>query len=127
MHSLGLHGAVVFDSHPDHSATHPIRADDPHLEIIYSPTNLDADEYILEYLSTYKRGSQPIILVTSDNELAFKAKSFGASILGVKDFLKKLHEKELHTTKAEEKPNLECRYQLQRLLELFENRYNSGP
>lgn len=124
MSSVGLKGTIVFDSHFDHASPHPTRTDRHHLEVIFSPTNLDADQYILEYLTTIKR--QDLTLVTSDNELAFQAKFFGPKILSVQAFLKLLYEKELHTVKAEDKPNIECRYQIHRLLEIFEKKYRSG-
>jgi len=120
METLHMKGAMVFDSHSDHSNTYPIRSEHPHLEIIFSPTNLSADDYILEYLSTHQKVQNPITLVTSDNELAFRAKSFGASIMPVKAFLKFLHEKKLHSTHTEEKPSIENSQQVQRLLDIFE-------
>jgi len=123
MSSIRIQGTVVFDSHVEHANIHPTRGGNGHLEIIFSPTNLNADQYILEYLSTMSSEKNNMTLVTSDNELAFQAKAFGVKILSVQAFLKLLYEKELHTTKAEEKPNLECRYEIQRLLDIFEKKY----
>lgn len=121
MTSLGLKGTIVFDSHPHYSAVHPHRSEKGNLEVMVSPTNLDADTYLLEFITTQPK-SKNITLVTGDNEVTFKAKPLGVSILSVKEFLKLLHDKELHTTHSNEKPNLECRFQLQRLLEIFEKR-----
>lgn len=123
MTTLGLRGAIVFDSHPAHSAPHPHRSEQGHLEVIISPTNIDADTFLLELLTT-KKDIKNTTLVTSDNEVAFAAKPLGVSLLGVKDFLKLLHNKELHSRKSNDKPNLECRFQLDRLLEIFEQKYH---
>ncbi len=121
MDELSLIGTVVFDGRNDMSSDYPFRKKTKTLEIIFSPTNLDADNYILEFLITFNKKIKDIVVVTSDNELASKAKSLHASTLSVKEFLKLLNQKKPTTTHLDEKPNCECRFQLERLLKIFEN------
>jgi len=62
------------------------------LEVIYSPINTTADDYIIEFLEIKK---QPKIwtLITHDRELKRRAKSLGAKTLDINSFLENLFKK----------------------------------
>lgn len=119
-----IRGTVVFDSDPKESAYYPQRTFSKDLEIIFSPMNQTADDYILEHLSTNR--SEQITLVTSDRHLAMESKELGANIVSVKEFFHLLSKEHFQAEESPQKPVEEDRYSFERLLKIFEDRYNKG-
>ncbi len=120
MESARLSGVLIFDNNPKDAVLYPHRTSSSKLEIVYAPNRLSADDYILEYLDTLPNKRSPI-LVTSDNELAAKARLLSVRSLSISEFLLLL------TTKckkgpSKEKPSTEGSRQIERYLALFDKR-----
>ena len=115
---LKLKSILVFDSHSEHAHSFPTSKKMQKLEIVFSPKNQSADDYIIELLSW---DNKETILVTSDNELARKAKQMGTNTYSVEKFIAFILKKRKKQLDIHEK-NV-C-YQsdayLQRLLKIFE-------
>lgn len=121
---LHLHATLIFDSHHSHASIFPTKRSLPALEIIFSPEGLSADEYILERLSTEKR-PQSQVIVTSDRELAGRAKHLGAKTKTIEAFFDMLVKRESKKTSAEdEKQQTESSHDFKRLLNAFEKKLN---
>lgn len=123
MHSLHLKGVLIFDSNPNHARDYPTKSSLTALEIIHSPINLEGDLYILEYLSTLKNPTH-IQLVTSDNALAFAAKSLKVTSLSSQEFFSLLSAQSTtkNTLRKELKPLFDSKKEMSRLQKLFEDR-----
>lgn len=119
--SLRLHAVLIFDSHQDFASTFPRKKPLEALEIIFSPKNLNADQYILEYLSAETHPEQKII-VTSDRELANRVKELGAKTKTTETFFKMLLRWKAKKTsrQKEKKMQTESSYDFNRLLQAFE-------
>jgi predicted RNA-binding protein with PIN domain len=89
------------------------------LKVIFSPTNMSADTYILEMIQGTKHPGN-ITLVTADKTLAHKAKDLGAQIQTISAFLHWLEKKD---PSADKEPN-ESSLQRKRLEKIFEKRLN---
>src|ERR1700722_8106526 len=82
--SLKLDVTIVFDS--QYFEGEGSRSHYKHLEICFTPLGMTADEYILEQLK-FCRSPQHEIVVTSDRDLAYKARNLSASTESVDEFL----------------------------------------
>ena len=109
---------IVFDNKNKIHKDFPTKKNFNNLNIIYSPSNLTADEYILEILSS-KKNKKNIILITSDKALSAMAKQFGCKTQTTEEFLKsdKLNKKIKNINNKPEKDNS---YDIDRLCEIFE-------
>lgn len=122
MSFLGLKGVLIFDSNPDHARNYPTKKKLSQIEVAYSPIDMEADLYILEYLSLLKTPSR-IRLVTSDRALAKEAKNLKIESIDSLDFfnlLKKTGEKKDAISK-ELKPTADSKKELERLQKIFES------
>ena len=122
LESLHLHATLIFDSHQSHASIFPTKRNLKALEIVFSPEGLSADEYILERLTTERRASDQII-VTSDRELAGRAKHLGAKTKTIEAFFEMLLKREAKKTpEKEEKLETESSHNFERLLKAFEKK-----
>jgi predicted RNA-binding protein with PIN domain len=90
-----------------------------HLEIVYTPPEISADEYILEAL----RGSpkdEILTVVTSDRLLAKESKRLGAIVMTIKGFIKWATAKMEKRPHESEKLLKETDRQMVRYLKIFE-------
>lgn len=125
METLKLEGMVVFDSGKQNILQYGTHSTSQHLEIVFSPKNLPADDYILELLS-YSLPRATTILVTSDKPLSNQAKTLKVKTLSIPDFLSLLTKKNIaRESKQETKPKSESTSQMERLQQIFEERYKN--
>lgn len=82
--SLKLDVTVVFDS--QYLAGEGSRSHYKHLEICFTPLGVTADEFILDQLK-FCSAPQKEIVITSDRDLAYKARNYSASTESVDEFL----------------------------------------
>ncbi len=82
--SLKLDVTVVFDS--QYLVGEGSRSHYKHLEICFTPLGITADEYILQQLQ-FCSAPQREVVVTSDRDLAYKARNYSASTESVNEFL----------------------------------------
>lgn len=116
MERLGLYGALILDYAHDLASSHPTRIHSKHLECIYAPSGLDADNYILEFLFN-RTDHKQLIVVTSDAQLSRSVKELGTKTLTSEAFLHKLSTKK---SKPVEKPtSTESPKRMQHLLRVF--------
>lgn len=94
---LQIDVTVVFDSQftPEES----VRSHFRHLEIIYSHAGLTADDLIIRLL---QRCQSPHLetIVTSDKDLALKARNLGAKVVGVSEFMHWLSKRQLNLSRS---------------------------
>jgi predicted RNA-binding protein with PIN domain len=125
MKNLKLEGMMVFDSGKQNTLHYGTHNTSQHLEIVFSPKNLAADDYILELLS-HSLSPTTTILVTSDKPLSNQAKALKVKILSIPDFLSLLTKKTIaQESSLETKPKYESSSQTKRLQQIFEDRYKN--
>jgi uncharacterized protein len=89
------------------------------IKIIFTPTKMSADEYILEIISISLRPSQ-ITVVSSDKKLTKQCSYFGSKIMNNKNFLRLLKNK----PKSEEISTFQdTRKNIERLNKIFEKKF----
>lgn len=124
MKELNMQGALVFDRVKVNPVNYPTRSSTGYLEIIYPPSNLSADDYILEFLSTTDIPN--LILISSDGDLCRAAKNLGAKIKSVPAFIELLKKQKKKITHLEDgKPSVTTDKEFERFLSIFEDRYNN--
>lgn len=98
----------------------------PHFLVIFTPKGKSADDYILDYLShTFYPGEYTV--VSSDKRLCAQARALGAQTKDLSEFLTFLERKELKAMKIkEEKQTKETKKNFERLLKIFEQRFEEG-
>lgn len=116
---LRFSALLVFDNNPKHALSYPHRSQRSTLEIVYAPSHLSADDYILEYLERFYEVKKKPTLITSDNELSRKAHLFGVKTLPISDFFALLHSKHEKRRRMDEKPTGELSRQIERYLSIF--------
>jgi Predicted RNA-binding protein containing a PIN domain len=94
------------------------------LEIVYTSKKQSADAYILEQLE-YSKDPSSEIVITSDRELAGRAKMLGAATETIEAFLSFMHTK--HAKRKTQSPEevkmvKDTKGNLERLLKIFEDR-----
>ena len=119
-----LNATLIFDGNKQNSGVFPSKQELSALDVTFSPEGLSADDYILELLTSCPNPKMEIV-VTSDRELSKKSTFLGAKTKTIESFLKFLLKKKSKKQKAkqEEKQELkETHYNLERLVEIFEER-----
>ncbi len=118
-----LKATLIFDGHKTLAHFFPSTYKLSSIEVIFSPKNLTADDYILEYFKLQKQ-PQDIVIVTSDLELSQRAKRLGAKTKTVESFLKILLKRKSKRDKEknEKKQVIETTAQFERLLKAFEDK-----
>ena len=92
-------------------------------DVIYTPRNQSADEYIIEYIS-HRKKTKDIFVVTSDNLLTLEIKSYNAKVISIEKFLEKFKHK-LKATHKLEKQQYETDENIEKYLKIFENKSNN--
>ena len=92
MEHCQLSATLIFDSGFTHRGLFPSTKSVNRLQITFSPHGISADDYILECLKIRKTSLNTTI-VTSDRDLAKKARDLGAKTLSIEEFMKKLQSK----------------------------------
>jgi predicted RNA-binding protein with PIN domain len=116
---LNLQITVVFDAADPHRSLDLISHYDA-LEIIYTTSRSTADESILHAIETTKNPIN-LCIVTSDKDLAHKAKNLGAQTLSLADFLKRLAKKQKNK-RAKPPVSQDSPRQIERLTKIFEKK-----
>lgn len=116
-----LNATVIFDNHSPLSTPKPSIEYQDFLHVVFSPRGLTADGYLLELVQGSKN-PKTMIIVTSDIALAKEARYLGATTLSNEEFLEKLSKK--IRKKPTKKRAQEGPKEFERLLTLFEERYN---
>ena len=100
-----------------HDVLYPHSSEEPPLTICYAPTNLEADDLIVEKLYAIKTPSRTLV-VTSDNELKYRIKEVGAEVISAKSFISFL-QKKTKTKNSSKKGIIETKKDLARLERIF--------
>ncbi len=108
-----LKGVIVFDREAKGESVE--RQYPSPLQVIYVPSAMSADEYLIEILQG--RQNSPMTLVTNDRALARAGRELGAKTIEVAEFLRMLEKK---GRKGEEKTSESDRWEMERWLRLFE-------
>ncbi|NGX28783.1 MAG: hypothetical protein K940chlam1_00970 [Candidatus Anoxychlamydiales bacterium] len=121
---LKINAHLIFDAHNQDIET-PSFTSSKTLKIIYTPKGQTADDYILERIFLSKTPSQ-IMVITSDRSLQNKAKDLNARTQSIDDFIDQLYLNETKAKKAhrklEEETLQDTKYDIQRLLKIFEEK-----
>ncbi|MEM7174922.1 MAG: NYN domain-containing protein [Chlamydiota bacterium] len=120
---LNLSCTLVFDSGRRLSDSFPSKQMLTSIEVVFSPANTSADDYIIEWL-TAQRHRKQLTVVTSDRELACRAKTIGAKTESLEEFFRFLRKKEQRSVchAEEEKAAFDSEAEFNRLLKIFEQR-----
>jgi predicted RNA-binding protein with PIN domain len=119
---LHLNIVLVFDATQQKERLGIARGHYDVLEIIYTE-NATADNYILDIAQNAKQPSQ-MTVVTSDRELAHKAKIAGARTLTISSFIERLKQKK-HKAIPAPKEFKDSSAHIQRLLKIFTERFEN--
>jgi predicted RNA-binding protein with PIN domain len=117
MKKANLSGEMIFDMPIDHKISYPQTSENPPLIICYAPTNLEADDLIIEKIYA-KKNPENITVITSDNGLKQRVKETGANISSGKTFLSFL-EKKNKKKSFYQKPIFESKSDFERLERIF--------
>lgn len=114
---------IVFDSHVNYATYFPSKKQLPSLEVLFSPKELSADDYIIEHL-LFEKNLRNITVVTSDRELLARANRVGAKTQTIDRFCHLMVQKRKRKKipLAEKREIVESRADYQRLLLLFQER-----
>ncbi|MBI3211193.1 MAG: NYN domain-containing protein [Simkania negevensis] len=108
---------IVFDSSYGKAYSFPPKKILSALEVVFSPRDLSADQYILEWIS-FQESPKQITLITSDKKLSQKASYMGVKLQTIKEFLYFLARKERKNS-SEKKEEKETKEEKERLLKAF--------
>lgn len=98
---LALDVLLVFDSHfyPGEGSRSHYR----HLEILFTPEGMNADDFIIKFLKLSRTPSKEVV-VTNDRELSRRAKHLSASIQSIDYFLNWLDRRYSNKKRGKSKP-----------------------
>ncbi len=91
------------------------------IQVIFTPSKMSADDYILEIVSASLHPSR-VTVVSSDKNLSQQCKYFGTNTMTIKEFLKWVNKK---PSKKEEEPYFDfqdSKQNIERLNKIFEKR-----
>ncbi|MCH9617285.1 MAG: hypothetical protein SP4CHLAM5_04310 [Chlamydiia bacterium] len=108
---------MIFDTPLHHETIFPHTSEKPPLTVAYAPTNLEADDLIIEKLHGIKK-PEKITVVTSDRELSTRVRDTGGKVIKSKAFLLLL-KKRTKKERPAEKPHYESVKQQDRLEKIF--------
>lgn len=121
---LHLRITLVFDATQQKERLGVARGNYDAIEIVYTE-NKNADNYILEEVENATAPSQ-ITIVTSDRELAGRAKQLGAQTLSISEFVNwLLRKKNKKKTASSPKVIQDSPSNIERLLKIFEERFKN--
>jgi predicted RNA-binding protein with PIN domain len=119
---IKTHVYVVFDS-SEQVKDYAQSAFLKHIEVIYAPKGLSADQYIIERLEQSK-SPKTLTIVTSDSGLALQCQQLGAKILSIDDFVTLINKRK-QKKKSLLKPSYkESTQEIERLRKIFEEKLN---
>ncbi len=121
-----MQAIAIFDNTRSGSFLYPSSSHTyPNLDVVYSPSNLTADEYILEYLEAHMNASS-VTLVTDDRALAMYAKDHGVKHINIEEFLNRISKRQKNSTKSHRggKPSTQSSKEFARLLKIFEEKFH---
>lgn len=98
---LALDVTIVFDSHL--SPGEGSRSHYRHLEIVFTPEGITADDLIIKKIKKIKDPTKEVV-VTNDRELAFRARDHLANTQGVEQFLNWLSRRYSNKKRGKPKP-----------------------
>lgn len=87
------------------------------LQVIYSPSYMTADDYILEELSSIDH-PQTVTVITSDRQLANKARGFKAKTMTIDLFLEEVIQKKVKKTIVRQETKFDFQESTQNILRL---------
>lgn len=87
------------------------------LNIVYSPAYMTADDYILEELSSMDK-PHIVTLVTSDKQLAKKARALKAKSVTIDHFLNEVIQKKIKVVRSKQEPKFDFQESTQNILRL---------
>jgi predicted RNA-binding protein with PIN domain len=121
--NLKIHATVVFDNRYYLAGSTPSRYKKYHLEVIYTPSRLTADEFILEMILSSTASKHTVI--SSDRDLIKKAKELGTKTKNLDEFFKEIARKKRKLNKPKEKKvHKSSKHELDSLHDIFEKRLN---
>ncbi|MBP7074941.1 MAG: NYN domain-containing protein [Rhabdochlamydiaceae bacterium] len=110
---------VVFDGR-EKDPPEALRRNLKSMNIVYTPVNQTADDYILEMLEHTKNPAQEMV-ISSDRDLLRRSKQKGARTQTIEEFIHKVAHKKT-TAVQEKKRTKESSQEFARLLKLFEEK-----
>ncbi len=122
--NMRLHISLIFDNRSPEAPLYPSKREEASLEIVYSPRDVSADDYIIELLRAHPQPTQ-VTVVTNDRELAREAKWQGAKIQSIEKFIGLLKSK-VNKLPREKKQTRESSSEFRRLLKIFEDELNEN-
>lgn len=120
---FNLHVTLVFDGAEEHLPL-PTRGHYDAIELVYTPKNQTADEYIYEEVSLSRTPAQ-ITVVTSDRELSGRCHQHRAKTLTIDEFLQLLSKKKFKKKRlsiSHDRPFRDSDPEIARLLQIFEKK-----
>lgn len=111
---------MIFDTPIHHDVLYPHTIDDPPLTISYAPTNLEADDLIVEKLYAIKK-RKLIKVITSDRALTNIIKDLEAEVMQSNAFISMLMKKPL-VKDVSNKPSKDSNTHIFRLEQIFEKK-----
>jgi len=120
---LNLHVTLIFDGAEEHLPL-PTRGHYDAIELVYTPKNQTADEYIYDEVSLARTPSQ-MTVVTSDRELSRRCHEHRAKTLTINEFLHLLSKKKTKKKRATSSHSRVFRdsdREIARLLQIFEKK-----
>jgi predicted RNA-binding protein with PIN domain len=119
MESKNLQGEMIFDMPDHHQTLYPHRSKKPPLTLVSAPTNMEADDLIVEKLYAIKNPKMTKV-VTNDRALITLIKDLGVDVISGNRFLQKIRKKK--RSNHNEKPSSDSSREHQRLEEIFMKR-----
>ena len=111
---------LVFDSGKTHLAPIPHAHKNQNLEIVYTPFNMSADDYILEMLIALTN-PKLVTVITDDRELSMRCKEIGSFTQKLKPFTARLKNK---IAREDVKTHTLSQSESERLRKIFEDKLN---
>ena len=125
-----MKATIIFDSAAENSGDFPSKKSLYPIEIIFSPSGMTADDYILEMLKSTKSVKNTVI-VTNDSHLAFSCRNSLAKSYSIDDFLKLVfkEEKKRHMSNYDFLEDRDHQFKeseenIQMFVKIFEDRLN---
>ena|GEM_PF-5482795 len=116
---LHFHFILVFDGEKKLNRGLFQRSHIKNLEIIYTPPEMSADQYIAEALTAIKK-NEHIFVITSDRFLSQESRRLGAESMTIKEFFTWISTQTRKKEKKSDKPIKETDAQIERYLKLFQ-------
>ena len=120
MRSKNLTGEMIFDTPIYHNTNYPHTSEDPPLTVAYAPSNLEADDLIIEKLYAVKNKKR-VRIVTSDRALTTLIRNLEVDVMQSNAFISLLTRR-AQKKDSSNKPSLESSTHIARLEVIFQKR-----